>query len=440
MTANMGSLDLVGVISLLSGSVAVGSLKLANANRLRLFTSLLVVPGLYGVCAKVLRRNGNFLARTLSPEDREDVKAIVGTNSSRSYRYVGVKSGTDAVIKNALFESWITAHNNTKQVMDVKCKRDGGTPTVVGFTTCTKYKPGTKIIVQETMRMLISLVFQAGAIAVLVFTFMRGELVGIILQILNMVTYFLIVAVVSFTHFTIPKPTSSDGVPPGNMMITDNDSENMWAIRSLDENATQSMTVCEVSANRSGAERTAETILCTVGSAVSIATVLLVPIMSYTAKVYFIIQYAIGLFSCVIFSSRDIDATLSKDFTWYTMKETTMVRFSNRAAAAAAAMLHTEADPSCIKDSIIPSNSSWAYYRSALEQLKDEGFKKKIKTAVGTTPTVKNVADKLSDETNLKNVNGDDYGKFPRRLVADIAEAFIFIEKVNVTSYDEHTV
>ncbi len=430
----MISLDLAGVISLLSGGVAVGSLKLANANRLRPFTSFIVVPGLYGVCAKVLRRNGNFLARTFSPEEREDTRQVVGTNSSRSYRYVGVNSGTNAVIKNALFESWLNVHSSQKNVQSVKCTREGGTPTIVGFTSCTKYKPGEKIVVRETWCMIASFLLQAGAIVVLVFTFKEGNTVGIIMQMLNMAIYFAIVTVVSFTQFKIPQPTPSSGVPPGNMIITNQDSENIWAVDSIDEKATQSMTVCEVSANRSSVERVAETVLCVLGSLVSVATVLLVPTMSDRAQVYFIVQYAIGLCSCTVFSSRDKDATLSNNFQWYTMTKPVRFRFSNRASAVAAAMLYTDACSSCVKDDIIPSADSWEHYRLALDTLKDPKFRTTLKGQVSRNTTIEKIADKLSENTNLKHIGGNDYGKFPRRLVADIAEAFAHEEKINVTS------
>jgi hypothetical protein len=201
-----------------------------------------------------------------------------------------------------------------------------------------------------------------------------------------MVTYCLIVAVVSFTKFKIPKPTPYNGVPPGNMLITNRDSEKIWSVISLDEAATQSMTVCEVDAERSRAERVAETVLCALGSVVSVATVLLVPTMSDRVKVYFIIQYAIGLCSCIIFSSRDKDATLSRNFTWYTITKPAMIRFSNRASDVAAAMLYTDAITNCVKDDIIPSDSSWIHFRSALDQLKDANLKNDIKKNVGKNP------------------------------------------------------
>lgn len=165
----------------------------------------------------------------------------------------------------------------------------------------------------------------------------------------------------------------------------------------------------------------------------SIATVLVVPTMSEKAKLYMIVQYAIGLTSSAIFSSRDKDKYIERNFTWYTMESTKRARFTNRASAVAAVMLYTHARAFHIKDDIIPSKGEWDKYRSALDtiatnQTLKDNIKKEISDSIKANGTVFDIADILSNNiADLRNITGRQYDVFPRRLVADIAEAFQYV-------------
>src|SRR6266702_4762157 len=97
-------LNLVDITSLLGSDVAKNSLKFANINNFRIFTSFLVIPGIYNVAAQMLKRSNNKLALIFSSGDRDDKKTILGFKSNYKYKYIGMQSGTNTNVGNVLFE------------------------------------------------------------------------------------------------------------------------------------------------------------------------------------------------------------------------------------------------------------------------------------------------------------------------------------------------
>ena len=64
-------LTLIGIASLLGEGVVEGALRYANVVQYRIIVSLIVIPGLYTVSTRLLKRRSNRYALILSPGDRE---------------------------------------------------------------------------------------------------------------------------------------------------------------------------------------------------------------------------------------------------------------------------------------------------------------------------------------------------------------------------------
>ena len=204
-------LTFVGLATLLAGGVVEGSLKYANVVRFRYAVSFLVVPGLYTVCGKLLRRCRNWIALVFSPGKRDSRKEILGFESSGTYRYIGLHSGTRASVLNPLFEAWLNIQNaeTGRDSAMLRSKPNLGTKCAIGLTHCAAKERNSEISLCELRYIIIALPFELGAIAVLVVMAVKGDSAGLAINLLNMIIYFLINFVVTRDVFRIPKTTTS---------------------------------------------------------------------------------------------------------------------------------------------------------------------------------------------------------------------------------------
>ncbi len=370
------ALSLIGIISLLAGGVVEGALRYANVIKCRYIASFLVVPGLYTVSIKLLKRCNNRLAFILSPGDRESRKKILGFESSGNYKYVGMRSGTNVVVANALFESWVNVASRTKPTKehDSAMKRirpKMGGKSTLRMTKCKLISIEEKnaiINICEPWFLAVPVVLQLGAIAVFVLTAIDGNTAGITISIINMAVYFMINIFVTRDKLSVPIPDPTANVPPGDMVVTNKLNNNIWVVKG-DERDIQSIAQREIDITGHAPEM-AETLVYIAGSLIAIATILIVPIMSRTAQIYIAIQFGIGLLSSIAFSSRDGEMMLKRLLEkHYNMEKVVTTTFTNRATAVAASAFSTDANVRYINNNMVPDTQDYDKYRRVLQMV-----------------------------------------------------------------------
>jgi hypothetical protein len=452
------ALSLIGIVSLLAGEVVEGALRYANVITYRNMVSFIVVPGLYKVSTRLLKRCKNYFALVLSPGERESRKKILGFEASGNYKYTGMQSGTDAPIINALFESWMNLANKnitpTKSAM-VRTRPKMGSKSTLGRTNCI-IRPDISLIlgVKEPLYIIVSIFCQLSALAVLALMIVEMDYAGIAINIVNMVT-----VCVTKDKFSINIPEPTDNVPPGDMVVTNKSNNNIWVVKG-NEVDIQSVAQKEIKA-KGNCPDIIETIVYICGSLVAIATILVVPIMSERAQIYMAIQFGIGLLASIIFSSRDGEKMLKNLLDkHYIMEEPIIITFTNRVTAVAAAAFYTNANVRYIYKNLVPETESYDLYRNILRQIITDmrnqnselctfandlrehpqrydtsntlnvDEKKSIELTV-VTDFIAVVPDSINllpnAELNVQNLN-----TWPGRLLMDIVEAFVQVYVVDI--------
>lgn len=434
------TLDLIGVISLLAGDIAKGSLRYANADWKRALTSFFVIPGLYNVSTQMMKRSNSRVALLLSPGDREDRRIMVGFKSKYAYQYVGVTSGTNAVVANATFEAWLnrkTEYTHINDALYFRHNTELGTATTIGQVECTAdtHKTGSIIHISGPWYTVSSIVLQILSLTILVLMMLERDIACIILTTMNMVANFLIVCAITCDEFSTPDATPAANVGSGNMVVTNMSNNNIWAVNGK-ESVIQNIAQREVRIHDSKLRDFLETIAATIGYGTTVATILVTPVMSQRSKMYFAIQMLVGLLANMLFSSRDGDILLERTFEkYYNMANLKMTRFTNRASAVAAAQLFTMGNSENIRSTVVPCVGPWVHYRQALDELTSmSGVKKqamyeyftqnvhpsKVEAAQKIAHYIPQAGRLMPNELNEANLD-----RWPHRLVIDIAEAFI---------------
>ena len=452
------ALSLIGITSLLAGGVVEGALRYANVIPYRLVASFIVVPGLYSVSTRLLKRCNNRLARIFSPGDREDRKKILGFESSCNYKYVGMRSGTDAFVVNALFESWMNIANKDpdetrKNSVMIRNGQHMGSKSTLGMTKCklvSNSNTMSLISVSKPWYLAASIVLELGAIAVFVLMVITKDVAGITINAANMVVYFLINFFVTRDRFYVPIPEPAKNVPPGDIAVTNKSNNNIWVVRGSERDI-QSIAQKEIQTGGQAPE-IVETIVYIAGLLVAIATILVVPIMSKTAQTYIAIQLGMGLLSSIVFSSRDGELMLKKLLEkHYNMTDTQVTKFTNRATVVAAAAFSTSADVKHIHSSMVPETHHYDNYRKLLQKVIDdmsveetklhklaEKWRRTNLVCDNKLEVVKLFKETSQEASNMlcdNLLNSDNMNTWPKRLLTDIVEAFVEVYVVNRTSY-----
>src|SRR5437588_7894256 len=99
------SLDLIGVVNLLGGDIALSAIHYCMLERPRILWSAYLSPGSYAVATKLLKRTDNVFATSLSPGPRDERRDVAGLLEVGKYSYVGLLSGTRTKVANAIGEA-----------------------------------------------------------------------------------------------------------------------------------------------------------------------------------------------------------------------------------------------------------------------------------------------------------------------------------------------
>lgn len=450
------ALSLIGITSLLAGGVVEGALRCANVIPYRFVTSFIVVPGLYSVSTRLLKRCNNRLALIFSPGDRESRNKILGFESSCNYKYVGMRSGTDAFVVNALFESWMNiANTKLYQARESVMIRNGqhmGSKSTLGRTKCElvpHYEQMVPLSVSKSSYLVASIVLELGAIAVFVLMAINKDIAGITINAANMVVYCLINFCVTRDTFYFSRSEPAMGVPEGDIVVTNKSNNNIWVVTGTERDI-QSIAQKDIQTTGQALE-IFETIVYIAGLLVAIATILVVPIMSQKAQIYIAIQLGIGLLSSIVFSSRNGELMLKELLEkHYGMKDTQVTKFTNRATAVAAASFSTSARTQYIHSGMVPHTQDYDKYRklltevindmaaneTELQKLARRLYKNRdmcknhlevVKLFITASKKANNIV--FRNQINLNNMN-----TWPIRLLTDIVEAFVEVYAVNETT------
>lgn len=437
------ALTLIGLGSLLAGGVVEGALRYANTIHYRWTASLFVVPGLYTVSSKLLKRCNNRFALVFSPGERDSRKKILGFECTSTYKYFGVCSGTRAPVLNPLFESWMNIENiKSSDAISSAMLRDRpnmGSRCVLGATACVPKEENSLIGMCDPVCLGAAIVLQFCSIVIFVYMIKEKDTAGIVINAINMLSYFLINLVVTRDQFSVPKPQPAKDVPKGNAIITDKANNKLWVVIS-DENVIQSIAQKEIEVKVKCNEYV-ETFVYVVGTLTAVATILVVPAMSKRSQIYIAAQFGIGLFASIIFSAKDGDIMLKKLFEMHYEADPVFKKFTNRATAVAFAVLHAEASVDYVPAEVLPITEDYNTYRKVLQEIIEwNPMLQRVRNDLANNlysvytdgelelELVKNIAKAVPAAAKLshgKIPTNESINSWPGRLLADITEAFV---------------
>lgn len=98
-------LNILGVVSLLGGDIAVSALHYLLLSRNNILVYAYLSSGLQTVSSKLFKRMPDHLSKAISPGHRDDPKSIFGLSTVNNFKYIGLHSGTSMNIRSALGES-----------------------------------------------------------------------------------------------------------------------------------------------------------------------------------------------------------------------------------------------------------------------------------------------------------------------------------------------
>lgn len=338
-------LDLLGVTSLLGGEIAKGAIRYINANPYRCFTSFLVIPGLYDVSSQMLKRSNDFIARILSPGEREDKRVLVGLKASNIYKYIGMNSGTTAYVCNALCEGWLNRKFSRDDATDSRLFVKGQRGTVILKGIIENSNPNQIIMCNKDEQLLVfvSVICQLGSIAAFAYIIYLRNAAGIAITAVNMISSFAIYVTATSDIYRTPSSKLSPGVPAGNSLITDITGNDLCVILGNEEHI-QNFIQKEVYVEDMK-HALWEVFAPIMGIATTIATILLTPLMPTRTQLFLAVELLIGLVSGILFSSRDGNVMLEKIADKYYSNNKiniTTTKYTNRATALAAVIIETK--------------------------------------------------------------------------------------------------
>jgi ligand-binding sensor protein len=443
-------LNLVGVTSLLGSDVAKNSLKFINIDEFRIFTSFLVIPGIYSVATQMLKRSNNKLALIFSSGDREDKKSILGFKSNYKYKYIGMQSGTNANIGNVLIEGWLNKKNKEKGIQS-KIYKDGLRATKIGIIKLDKkndkefiknndnlnlmenaYK-STKInkkdILNNFFIKILSLFTQIGSFVMLILTILEKDIVSYIILILNMLSYFLLIIILNKEKYIIPDSKPSISSPPGNAIVMDNNGNNIWIVLGTEKEIQDSL---QLELKTQDVNEYISIIISVFVCITSVITILLTPIMSDKGKIYYSVNLLIGLLSALLFSSRDTELILGKlAEKHYNFNETRIINFTNRASAIAYSFLNTKGYQHQLGN-LIPNINEWIHFRNILSKINSLN-NVEVNDLFIRIKNVENIQDMkkvlINNFDDAKIIEKSGLGD---RLLEDILEALIELSDIDI--------
>jgi hypothetical protein len=429
-------LDLLGVTSLLGGEIAKGAVRYINANPRRCWTSFLVIPGMYDVASKMLKRSDSFISRVLSPGNREDKRLLVGFDDSGKYKYTGTISGTQSNVKNALCEGWLNmswisdnVHIHNSYLFD---ESERSTTVLSGLVSVSKHGKRVECFESENALMAVSAFLQICTFAALAYMIKIKDIAGITISAANMVSNFLMATSITADKYKVPESKASIGVPKGNAIVVDQ-ANNRISVIMGEERQIQSFMQLEVEVEE--AKYRYDALAATIGCITTIGTLLFTPIMSDVGQLIFASELVIGLLSGMTFSSRNGDRLLEKMANKYYSEDheisRTKTQYTNRTTAVAAALMETGGQAKNITD-LLPSYDACRYYALYYELLdnvvKNKSNIKQISSFKSLNDAVNYICTTFPDSAG-ELLTHSNTSEWPGRLVVDIIEAIAQTQK-----------
>lgn len=440
------ALNLLGVTSLLGGEISKNSLKYININsennkKLRMFTSFLVIPGLYNVSNQMLKRNNTTIARIFSPGERENKKAILGLKCNNKYRYIGMKSGTNANVSNVLFESWISKNkkksqsskNFNKNILFKDNISRNKKSIIIKTLKIDKewnlnrydqiFSPDGKLF---TKKNIFCIFLQFISMTILFLLFILHDYFSIFIIICNMLCYSSIVYILSKETYKIPNFNPYNKIE-GNSLVIDQSGNELFIILGTEEKI-QNLLQHEIIRN-SNEKENIEVVISTISCIISIISILFMSLMTDIGKLLYGIELCIGLTYNIIYSYRDGNKILKKITEYfYDIEEEDVdsIEFTNRASGMAYIVLKTKGYSKQL-GKLIPKINEWYFYRKLLDEINENNSKltnllEYVKN--NNNGDIDNLVDKFLKIQTINELVKTDLGK---RLINDILEAYIEI-------------
>jgi hypothetical protein len=340
-----------------------------------------------------------------------------------------MQSGTKSNISNVLFEGWLNKKkkdiNEINKSILFEDNNDvrGGRVTKVGLINVYKHEVNNNIIINENWLNIFSIFFQLATIAMFVLIILENDIIAIIITILNMLSYFLIILILTNETYKIPECSPNKFSPKGNSIVTDSNNDNIWIILG-NEQEIQNLLQSEIIAEKKVITQNIEILISVFCCLVSIVTILLTPSMHEKGKIYYSISLLIGLFHQLLYSSRDSDSILEKlTEKHYNISDPIYIKFTNRSSAIAYAMLKTEGESKQLGN-LIPETNEWKKYRKILDELINFENINNIINDINKSSNM-NEAKKIFRNFQNQNLLKFKNKNFGERLLNDILEGLI---------------
>lgn len=241
-------LNFIGVVSLFGGEIALSALRytvLTQNVLLSLYFTMILSSGLQTVSLKMFKRMEDKASKAISGGPRDNKKDIIGLSASKSYKYVGLHSGTKMVVANILGEALIKA-SRAETPTNVYCSRDNpprrnlklkvieldelhaveneGTPDKeYGFRMCVTNQPfGYRTMLLYT----IPLITIAGIVVVL----LAQDYKAFALVLLNVVCNMSVMFTIRSNGIRYPTGHSAYDSPRGDIFVETNDGTEMYLV------------------------------------------------------------------------------------------------------------------------------------------------------------------------------------------------------------------
>jgi len=368
-------LDLLGVINLFGGDIAVSAIHYCVLERRRIFWSAYLSPGSFTVATKLLKRTDNTLANSLSPGHREEYREIVGLLETGKYFYVGLLSGTRTRVANAISEAAlntvekktdkiilpVTEKNETARVIKVD---------VLDVELNPEERDGKPVVSYEMLPRWYDIIFPIITLGVFGLVVWLGDIIGALIVIIGALSNLLLTYAACASGCRYMEGSPSSASPDGNAVVKNELSPNqLWVVLGK-EDAMQRFLQRPIIVHL---DKYWSIVNSLVGLFVYVYTafsIVALPLVRTPVQVMLGGLYFIGVFANITYARRDGDALLlkiaEKDMK---LKYKESLKFPNRASAVAFCVLrcrNSKSNSSNLKlnlDDLLPTNTPvWTQY------------------------------------------------------------------------------
>jgi hypothetical protein len=308
-------LNLIGIVSLFGGEVALSAFHYSLLNENGIYSYAFVSPGLQTVSSKVFKRIDNTFAQSVSPGQRDDPKAIVGLTSVNNYKYVGLHSGTSMTVRNVLGEAVLRSSKTNKELELETPSRKNGVQrdirlTIIKLGELDKLSEGIKLSINSSIYMkLVSLIIPLINIGSIVGLFVIEEYVIASVIVINIIANMILIRTTKANGCDYPKGQSSSASPIGDILVEDmTSSGNLWLILGK-EDAIQYLFQKTMTMSL-GKWEIWNFIAACIAYTVSIINIIAIPFGTFYGQLWFAVLLLFGLIQNITLASLDGDKLL----------------------------------------------------------------------------------------------------------------------------------